>query len=180
MTGDDSALLLRALEGHKMVAWSIRHCMTADHSMTHGDLALLMELWRGEPSGMGDLAKAMRVSKARVTTIAKNLEARGWLKRETVDSDERRKTLALTTAGLKQINSFMAELRDRLITALADMPSSDVERYVELGEQIAAAIDADIAANGPIGLAAALPAIADGYVENTGDKEKEEKSGRSA
>ena len=180
MTGDDSALLPRALEVHKMVAWSIRHCMTADHSMTHGDLALLMELWRCGPSGMGDLAKAMRVSKARVTAIAKNLEARRWAKRETVDSDERRKTLALTTAGLKQINSFMAELRGRLTTALADMPANNVERYVELGEQIAAAIDADVAVNGPIVLSAELPAVADGYVENIGDKEKEEKSGRSA
>lgn len=180
MTGDDSALLPRALEAHKMVAWSIRHCMTADHSMTHGDLALLMGLWRGGPSGMGDLAKAMRVSKTRMTAIAKNLEIQGWVKRKPVDSDERRKTLALTPAGLKQINSFMAELQDRLTTALADIPASDVERYAELSEQIAAAIDADVAANGPIGLAAALPAVADGYVENIGDREKEEKSGRSA
>lgn len=74
----------------------------------------------------------------------------------------------------------MAELQDRLTTALADIPASDVERYAELSEQIAAAIDADVAANGPIGLAAALTAVADGYVENIGDKEKEEKSGRSA
>lgn len=129
---------------------------------------------------MGDLAKAMRVSKTRMTAIAKNLEIRGWFKREAVDSGERRKTLALTPAGLKQINSFMAELQDRLTTALADIPASDVERYAELSEQIAAAIYADVAANDPIGLAAALPAVADGYVENIGDREKEEKSGRSA
>ena len=180
MTGNGSALLSRALEAHKMVAWSIRHCVTADNSMTHGDLALLMGLWRGGPSGMGDLAKTMRVSKTRVTAIAKNLETRGWAKRETVDSDERRKTLALTPAGLRQVNSFMEELQNRLATALADISASDVERYAELGERIAAAIDADVAANGPIGLAAALPAVADGYVENIGDKEKEEKSGRSA
>lgn len=180
MTEDDGALLPRAMEAHKTVAWSIRHCLTTDNSMTHGDLALLMELWRGGPSGMGDLARTMRVSKTRFTAIAKNLETWGWVKREAVDSDERRKTLALTAAGLKQINSFMVELQGRLTAALADMPASDVERYAELGEQIAAAIDADVEANGPIGLSAALPAVADGDVENMGNEEKEEKSGRSA
>lgn len=180
MSEDGGALLSRAMEAHKTVAWSISRCLTTDNSMTHGDLSLLVALWRRGPAGMGDLAKTMRVSKTRLTSIAKNLETLGWVKRETVDSDERRKTLALTAAGLKKINSFMAELQGRLTTALADMAASDVERYVELGEQIAAAIDADVESNGPISLSASLPVASDGDVENMGNEEKEEKSDRSA
>lgn len=166
MTGDDSSLLPGVLEAHREISWAIRKSMTTTDSMQHAGVALLMSLWKNGETGMTELAGCMHVSKTRLTAITKDLESAGWVRRESDQIDERRKTVSLTDAGSSALSEFMIGLQTRMTAALADLPADDVKKYVETSAAIAEAIDADVAENGPV----SLPLVLTGETRRESEK----------
>lgn len=90
-----------------------------EHDLSWTGFVVLWVVWIFDGLETRHAAQSAAISKGTLTGVAKTLEARGWLRRETDSGDRRRVQLQLTKAGV----ALMEELYPRLNAAEAEVVS---------------------------------------------------------
>jgi DNA-binding MarR family transcriptional regulator len=130
---DDSAPalnrdILDALTTLVKRAGDVGHSIAAGFGLAPHDLLAMFKLEGG--LAMKELAQRMGCDASFITTIADNLEKRGFLHREPGQRDRRVKNLVLTEDGITAKEQMMAELAERMPWCYA---LTEEERHCFLG-----------------------------------------------
>lgn len=104
------------------------------------DAMLLGEINRQPGIGVCELADGEQIARPTMSIHVKRLEAAGWIARSGHAEDGRRSGLAITDAGLGQLDLIRAHRNDWLAKRLAQMPAAQRQRLAE-----AAALLLDVA-----------------------------------
>lgn len=83
--------------------------------LTAPQLMVLQTLERNGPQTIGDIARAISLGQATVTTIVTRLENRGYLIREKSARDRRRVYVSLTAAGRKILATAPTPLQEKFV-----------------------------------------------------------------
>jgi MarR family transcriptional regulator for hemolysin len=98
---------------------------------------VLVQLHRNPPALVqSDLARRLGIESPTLVPLLNRLEKKGWIQRETDESDSRKKKVSLTSRGQAQIPSLEAvsvQLRQRM---MRDMPLEEVEMAAHLLQKI--------------------------------------------
>lgn len=86
------------------------------------DALLLNQIKRAPGVGVCDLADAEQISRPTMSGHVKRLEAAGWIVRADHAEDGRRSGLAITPAGVRQLEAVRQLRNDWLATRLAKLP----------------------------------------------------------
>jgi DNA-binding MarR family transcriptional regulator len=121
--------------------------------MTPEQYWLLRTLNRRGPISIGELADVLGITASSATTACKRLEKLGLLQRERQTADERVVLVALTPAGLAQVEAWHRRRRE-LVTQLARV--LDPSEQDQLARLLARLLDV---ANGQEGDAAANASV---------------------
>jgi DNA-binding MarR family transcriptional regulator len=95
------------------------------------DAMLLGEINRQPGIGVCDLADGEQIARPTMSLHVKRLEAAGWIARSGHADDGRRSGLAITDAGLRQLDAIRARRNDWLAERLAQTPPADRRRLAE-------------------------------------------------
>lgn len=98
-------------------AAAVGHAIAAEAGVTPPDLMALFKLEAACP--MKELAQLMGCDASFVTTVADNLEKRGFLRRQPSVRDRRVKNLVLTEEGLTARERLLAEVAQKMPWAYA-------------------------------------------------------------
>jgi DNA-binding MarR family transcriptional regulator len=94
------------------------------------------------PAAVGDLARALRCDRSKVSRLVDRVSTRGLVKRRTGDMDGRVSLIELTPEGEQLARRFIAALEAQTQTLRADWPDTRQQTAVELLNEIADALDA--------------------------------------
>jgi DNA-binding MarR family transcriptional regulator len=120
--------ILDGLTSLVRLAGDVGHSIADSFGLAPHDLLAMFKLDGG--LAMKDLAQRMGCDASFITTIADNLERRGFLYREPGQRDRRVKNLVLTEQGIAAKERLMAQLAERMPWCYA---LSDEERHCFLG-----------------------------------------------
>jgi DNA-binding MarR family transcriptional regulator len=99
--------------------------------------ALVLGFIRKNPGvGVSELADAEQVSRPAMSGQVKRLEAAGWIARRGDPIDGRRSGLAVTPAGVKQIEAVRRRRNDWLAARLAHLSDEERERLSAAAEPL--------------------------------------------
>jgi DNA-binding MarR family transcriptional regulator len=98
------------LEAHKRLTRALEAELEAEHGLTLSALEVLSRLAWADRSrlGLSGLASASGLSLSRISRIVDTLEARGLVKRGSVDDDARAVVACLTASGLRLVQEAQA------------------------------------------------------------------------
>ena len=82
-----------------------------DLSMVHGHLIGFLYRNRERPIYQRDIEDELHITRSSVTSLVKLMEKRGYIARESVESDARLKRLTLTDKGVASFEHSMAAIR---------------------------------------------------------------------
>lgn len=99
---------------------------------------------RGEPPGVSDLARRMRISAPAASRTLRRLREKQYVEC-TVDDDDRRNTcVAVTPVGRAALGENMRKVTDFLDRALSHLSDEDLEQYFFLFDKIYEGVRAEL------------------------------------
>ncbi|MEU8285417.1 MarR family winged helix-turn-helix transcriptional regulator [Micromonospora sp. NPDC048905] len=101
----------------------------------------MVEIARETGIRQTELARRLRLEKSTVSRLVTNLVNRGWVRRETADSDGRGVVLLLTEAGITAAARQADARRHRLTALLARVPDDQHAAVVRALQTLAEAAD---------------------------------------
>ncbi len=111
--------------------------------LTAPQLLVLQTLKRLGEVTVGDIARAISLSQATVTTIVNRLEKRGYLLRERSVTDRRKVYVRLTPAGDAFIEDAPTALQERFIRRFSSLDSWEQSMILSSLQRLAAMMDAE-------------------------------------
>jgi DNA-binding MarR family transcriptional regulator len=100
----------------KLIRLLIRETAAAGMSRTH--LSVLATLRDAGPARITELAEAERVAQPSMTTLVSRLEEQGWARRQSDPADGRAVVVAITPAGLAELERMTAARAESLARRL--------------------------------------------------------------
>jgi DNA-binding MarR family transcriptional regulator len=107
----------------------------AEHGLTPSQAQLLCVI-KDQPRGMSELTHILRLEKSSLSGLVDRVERRGLLRRDTTRQDRRAVTLSPTARGRKVTEAFYAEVSDRLLEVVAQLPPSDRRHFERIATGI--------------------------------------------
>jgi len=111
--------------------------------LTAPQLLIMQTLERGGAQTIGDIARAISLGQATVTTIVTRLENRGLLAREKSSEDRRKVYVSLTNAGKKAIIEAPTPLQDEFIQQFANLESWEKSMILSSLQRVAQMMHAE-------------------------------------
>jgi DNA-binding MarR family transcriptional regulator len=111
--------------------------------LTAPQLMVLQYVQKHGAVTIGDLARAISLSQATVTTIVTRLENRDYLRREKSHRDRRKVHVALTAAGRKIIADAPAPLQEKLVRELTLLEPWEQSMILSSLQRVARMMDAE-------------------------------------
>lgn len=96
----------------------------AGQGMSGSQLWALWQISAQPGLRVAELADALHIQPSTASNLLDKLEARGWVRRERRDADNRVVRLLLTDAGTDVLREMPGPLQGKLRTALCDLPPS--------------------------------------------------------
>ena len=127
--------ILRATELHS------KHLSKVVH-LTFPQLLLMRHLEKERQASAGQLADALSLSRATVTTIVDRLENRGLVTRERRTDDRRSINLQLTDSGRELLDHAPASLQDHFIQQLQGLEAWQQTQVLSVLQQVATMMNA--------------------------------------
>ena len=90
-----------------------------------------------------EIARAVSLSQATITTILNELEKRGLLLRERSEEDRRRVHVSLTSQGREVLNAAPTALQDSFAARFAALPRWEQHQLLSVLERVAVMMDAE-------------------------------------
>lgn len=109
--------------------------------ITHVQTVLLKKLWHGGPSTVSDIADAMGVTMAAVSSLTDRLVKGGLITRERSDLDRRVVMISLTPAGRDEIAKHMESNRKKISLVFEEMGVEKVKLLLEAITYIKAGLE---------------------------------------
>jgi DNA-binding MarR family transcriptional regulator len=114
---------------------SIYAQLCAKHDLSPAQAQLLCVI-KDRPRGMTELARMLRLERPGLSGLVDRIERRGLLRRGTPDHDRRAVTLIPTPLGKEVVETFYAEVSDRLLEVVAHLPASDRRQFERIATSI--------------------------------------------
>ena len=111
--------------------------------LTTPQLVIITAIGQKPESTVSDIAKAVSLSLATVTTILNRLEASGLVNKVRSTIDRRRVILSLTEKGLAVLNEAPKPLQDRFAERFNKLESWEQHQIVAAIERVATMMDAE-------------------------------------
>ncbi len=99
----------------------------------HGEAYVLQYIANNDADVVpGDISSAMGVSTARMATVLKGLENKGWITRHFDANDRRRTILRLTQAGAEQADYCTCRMLESTAKMLEYLGENDAKEYIRI------------------------------------------------
>lgn len=84
----------------------------------------------------GCLSNNLNVSTARIASILRSLESKGYINRLNDDGDKRKTIVMITSKGKEIINNIKKEIINKLDFVLNDIGLDDIKKYIVISNKI--------------------------------------------
>lgn len=111
--------------------------------LTAPQLLIMQTLERGGAQTIGDIARAISLGQATVTTIVTRLENRGLLTREKSTQDRRKVYVSLTDAGKKAIIEAPTPLQEEFVQQFANLKNWEKSMILSSLQRVAQMMHAE-------------------------------------
>lgn len=102
--------------------------------LTYPQFVVMMALWQQDNISVTALAENVGITKATMTPILKRLEKIGYIQREKVDNDDRRKAIVLTEMGKESVSTGNEIAKQALCATGLSM--QEAESLIQLCQKI--------------------------------------------
>ena len=89
----------------------------------------------------GDLARELNVSTARIAVLLKNMEKNGLLTRSASRKDARRTIIALTPAGIAQVDEMREHILDAAELLIERVGKDDLDEFLRISMKMKNALE---------------------------------------
>ena len=103
-------------------------------NLTYPQYVVMMVLWDQDAVTISEVAKITRISNATLTPLLKRLEANGYVERRITETDERQKSVVLTSSG--KTLAKKAKKASELALCATGLPEKDINKLMKLLQQI--------------------------------------------
>jgi len=104
---------------------------------SRGELFLLRYLYINDGTAWpSEMREAMQTSTARIAAALNSMETKGWVKRESDDSDHRRKLVHLTQAGTEYIEEHRKKALRNITKLLMELGQEDAAEYFRITQRM--------------------------------------------
>ena len=103
-------------------------------NLTYPQYVVMMVLWDQDAVTISEVAKITRISNATLTPLLKRLEANGYVERRITETDERQKSVVLTSSG--KTLAKKAKKASELALCATGLPEKDINKLMNLLQQI--------------------------------------------
>lgn len=104
--------------------------------LTTPQLMVLQTVFTNGPLPVGNIAKAMNLTQATVTTIVDRLEIKGLVQRTRSQTDKRKVLLSLTDAGLQALASSPSPLQQQFVASFNQLKGWEQTQIVATLERV--------------------------------------------
>jgi len=137
------------------------------HGLTGPQAMIMKTLARHDGMSMGELARAVSLSQATVTDVAKRLEARGLLERRRDSDDRRRVGIRLTAAGKRLTDAPLPLLQEHFVAQLHELQDWEQSQLLSSLQRIAQMMNAQDLDAAPLLASGAVAASPEAVVQVT-------------
>ncbi len=108
-------------------------------NLTYPQYVVMMALWDNDAVTISEVAEITRISNATLTPLLRRLEVNGYIERRTTETDERQKSIVLTSTG----KTLARKAKKASETALCatGLAEKDVTKLMSLMQQIKSNLD---------------------------------------
>jgi DNA-binding MarR family transcriptional regulator len=107
----------------------------AKHDLSPAQAQLLCVI-KGQPRGMTELTRMLRLERPGLSGLVDRIERRGLVRRDPSGHDRRAVTLSPTSRGKEIVEAFYAEVSDRLLEIVAHLPANDRRQFERVATEI--------------------------------------------
>ena len=117
--------------------------LSKNSGLTAPQLLVLQSIAATQEKTIGDIAKAVSLSQATVTTIVTRLEGRGYLLRTRSETDRRKVYVSLTEEGMALLANAPTALQEKFIQQFSAMDSWEQMMILSSLQRVAQMMDAE-------------------------------------
>ncbi|MCZ6803480.1 MAG: MarR family transcriptional regulator [Proteobacteria bacterium] len=103
-------------------------------NLTYPQYVVMMALWGKDAVSISEVAQITRISNATLTPLLKRLEINGFVERKTTETDERQKSIVLTSSGKRL--GMKAKKASELALCATGLGDKDVIKLLSLCQKI--------------------------------------------